>query len=102
VRPLHIVSQAGDAPQEGVVTAVLKDSQVVLPMGGMFDLEAERQRLEKQIVAAEAEVERLQGKLANREFLARAPAAVVEREREKLAAAQARLAGLRERLQELA
>jgi valyl-tRNA synthetase len=101
VRPLHIVSQPGDAPQEGVVTAVIKDSQVVLPMGGMFDLEAERQRLEKQIAAAEAEVERLQGKLTNEEFLAKAPAAVVEREREKLAAAQARLAGLRERLTEL-
>jgi len=101
VRPLHIVSQAGDAPQEGVVTAVLKDSQVVLPMGGMFDLEAERQRLEKQIAAAAAEVERLQGKLANREFLARAPASVVEKEREKLAAAESRLVGLRERLQEL-
>jgi len=102
VRPLHIVSRAGDAPQEGVVTAVLKDSQVVLPMGGMFDLEAERQRLQKQITAAEAEVERLQDKLANREFLAKAPAAVVEREREKLAAAEARLEGLRQRLRELA
>jgi len=101
VRPLRIVSRAGDAPQEAVVTAVLKDSQVVLPMGGMFDLEAERQRLQKQITAAEAEVERLQGKLANREFLAKALAAVVEREREKLAAAEARLAGLRERLREL-
>jgi valyl-tRNA synthetase len=101
VRPLHIVSQASDAPQEAVVTAVLKDSQVVLPMGGMFDLEAERQRLEKQIAAAEAEVERLQGKLANREFLARAPATVVEREQEKLAAAEARLAGLRQRLRQI-
>ena len=70
VQPLHIVSQPGDAPQEAVVTAVLKDSQVVLPMGGMFDLEAERQRLQKQIAAAETDVERLRSKLANQEFLA--------------------------------
>ena len=55
----------GDAPQEAVVTAVLKDSQVVLPMGGMFDLEAERGRLQKQIAAAETDVERLRSKLAN-------------------------------------
>jgi valyl-tRNA synthetase len=102
VQPLHIVSQPGDAPQEAVVTAVLKDSQVVLPMGGMFDLEAERQRLQKQIAAAEADVERLRSKLANQEFLAKAPAAVVAKEKEKLEAAQARVAGLQERLRQIA
>jgi len=101
VQPLHIVSQPGDAPQEAVVTAVLKDSQVVLPMGGMFDLEAERGRLQKQITAAEADVERLRSKLANQEFLAKAPAAVVDKEKEKLEAARARSEGLRQRLQEI-
>ena len=102
VQPLHIVSQPGDAPQEAVVTAVLKDSHVVLPMGGMFDLEAERGRLQKQIAAAATDVERLRSKLANQEFLAKAPAAVVDKEKEKLEAAQARVAGLQERLRQIA
>jgi len=101
-KPLHIVAAAGEAPSEGVVTAVLRDTQVVLPMAGLFDVEAERQRLSKQLAASEAEVERLQGRLADELFRARAPEAVVQREREKLEAAQSRSEGLRRRLQELA
>jgi valyl-tRNA synthetase len=101
VTPLHIVDSAGAAPGEGVVSAVLRDAQVVLPMAGLFDLEAERGRLEKQLAASEAEVERLQARLADEQFVARAPEPVVEREREKLEAAQARSEGLRRRLAEL-
>ncbi len=100
--PLHVVATAGEAPSEGVVTAVLRDVQVVLPMAGLFDVEAERQRLNKQLAASEAEVERLQSRLADEQFVARAPEAVVQREREKLEAAKSRSEGLRRRLQELA
>ena len=67
-KPLHIVAAAGEAPSEGVVTAVLRDAQVVLPMAGLFDVEAERQRLSKQLAASEAEVERLQSRLADEQF----------------------------------
>jgi len=100
VRPLHITVGITESMQVGDSVVVLDGAQVVLPR--LFDLEAERQRLAKQIAVAEAEVVRLQGKLTNEEFLAKAPAAVVEREQEKLTAAEARLAGLSERLQELA
>ncbi|MGD0765725.1 MAG: class I tRNA ligase family protein, partial [Dehalococcoidia bacterium] len=100
-RPLHIVSQPSEAPHEAVATAVLEGAQVVLPMAGLFDLESERQRLSKLLAASQAEVERLAGRLANEEFLAKAPAAVVQREQEKLTAAQAQAAGLRQRLHEL-
>ncbi len=64
-------------------------------------MEAERARLSKQYAEAEAEVQRLEGKLANAAFRAKAPAAVVAGEEEKLAAARARLEGLRQRLAEL-
>jgi valyl-tRNA synthetase len=100
-RPLHIVSQPSEAPHEAVATAVLEGAQVVLPMAGLFDLESERQRLGKLLAASQAEAERLEGRLANAQFLAKAPAAVVQREKDKLAAAQAQSAGLRQRLQEL-
>ena len=48
---------------------------MVLPLAGLFDLDAERANLEKQIAEAEAEVGRLEAKLGNEQFTARAPAA---------------------------
>jgi valyl-tRNA synthetase len=101
VRPLHIVDGAAMAPRERVITAVLRDVQVVLPLAGLFDLDAERQRLRRQVDDAQAEVTRLEGKLSNQQFRTRAPAAVVAKEEEKLAIARARLEGLQGRLKEL-
>jgi valyl-tRNA synthetase len=101
VRPLHLIGDAGEAPRSGVASAVLAQAQVVLPLAGLIDLDGERARLSKQLAEAEAEVKRLEGKLANAAFREKAPAAVVAREEEKLAATRARLEGLRQRLAEL-
>jgi valyl-tRNA synthetase len=100
-RPLHIVETAEEAPTDGVVTAVLPVGRVVLPMAGLFDLDAERARLQKQIADAEGEVGRLEAKLANEQFTSRAPAEVVAKEQERLATACTRLEGLRESLAEV-
>jgi valyl-tRNA synthetase len=102
VQPLHIVDGAAAAPRERVITAVLRGLQVVVPLAGLFDVEAERARLRRQVDDAQAEVTRLEAKLGNEQFRARAPAAVVGKEEEKLAAARARLEGLQARLEELA
>ena len=101
VRPLHLVRDARETPKSGVASTVLAEAQVVLPLAGLIDVDAERERLSKQMAEAEAEVGRLEGKLANAAFREKAPAAVVAKEQEKLAAAQARLEGLRQRLSEL-
>jgi valyl-tRNA synthetase len=101
VRPLHLVRDARETPKSGVASTVLAEAQVVLPLAGLIDVDAERERLSKQMAEAEAEVSRLEGKLANAAFREKAPAAVVAKEQEKLAAAQARLEGLRQRLSEL-
>ena len=101
VRPLHLVSDAGEAPRSGVASTVLAQAQVVLPLAGLIDLEGERARLSKQLAEAEAEVGRVEGKLANSSFREKAPAAVVAKEEERLAAARARVDGLRQRLAEL-
>ena len=100
-RPLHVVASPADAPSDAVVTSVLVTGQVVLPMAGLFDPAAERARLDKQIGEAEKEVAGLDRKLANDQFTSRAPAAVVQRERDRLATAQGRLDGLRASLAEL-
>ena len=100
-RPLHVVASAAEAPSEGVVTAVLPVGRVVLPMAGLFDLEAERGRLTKQIEEAQGEVRRLEGKLGNEQFRAKAPAEVVAKEEARLATAGSRLRGLEESLAEI-
>ncbi len=101
VRPLHLVSDAAETPRTAVASTVLSEAQVVLPLAGMIDVEAERSRLSAQLAEAEAEGRRLEGKLANEQFRSKAPREVVAREEEKLAAARARVEGLRGRLREL-
>ena len=100
-RPLHVVDGASEAPSDGVVTSVLPVGRVVLPMAGLFDLDAERGRLAKQIEEARGEVAQLERKLANEQFRARAPAAVVARDEERLAGAGSRLRGLEQSLAEI-
>jgi valyl-tRNA synthetase len=65
------------------------------------DIATQRARLSKQMAEAEAETRRLEAKLGNAAFREKAPATVVAKEGEKLAAARARLEGLRQRLEEL-
>ncbi len=92
---------ASSAPDTNVASTVLAEVQVIMPLEHLIDREAERARLTKQFQAAEAEVGRVEGKLANEAFRAKAPAPVVSKEEERLVAARSRLAGLRERLAEL-
>ncbi len=101
VRPLHVIREATEAPGSGVASAVLAEAQVVLPLASLIDVDGERARLSKQLTDAEGEAQRLEAKLANAAFREKAPAPVVEKEEEKLAAARSRLDGLRQRLAEL-
>ncbi len=100
-RPLHIDAAVGDAPRDQVATAVLEGVTVVVPLAGLFDTAAERARLEKQIADAEAEASRIDSKLSNEQFRAKAPAKVVATEEERMAAIRARIAGLQASLAEL-
>ena len=73
----------------------------MLPMAGMVDLDAERDRLRKEIAAAVAERDRAQAQLGNEAFVARAPEHVVEVQRQRLATAKEQIALLERRLAEL-
>jgi valyl-tRNA synthetase len=101
VRPLRLAASAGDAPSEGVASAVLDRATVVVPLAGLFDAGTERANLQKQVDQAQAEVSRLQAQLANESFTGRAPANVVQDARDRLAAAQSRLEVAERRLGEL-
>ena len=67
----------------------------------MIDFSAEQARLEKELARVAADIARIDGKLANADFIRRAPEEVVEAEREKRAEAQARRAKITEALKRL-
>jgi valyl-tRNA synthetase len=70
--------------------------KVLIPMAGLIDKDAELKRLAKEIARIEADVERTRGKLSNPSFVDKAPAAVVQKERDKIAEQETALAKLRE------
>jgi valyl-tRNA synthetase len=99
-RLTSIEALAGDVPA-GSVQDVIDEATLVLPVADVIDVAAERQRLEKEIAKQQAEIDRFEKKLSNEKFVANAPDAVVEAEREKLADARLahdRLAEARGRL----
>ena len=75
--------------------------EIYLPLAGMLDIGKELERLDKEIVQTRQEIARLQGKLSNEAFVAKAKAEVVEKEREKLAAQEERVTKLTARRAEL-
>jgi valyl-tRNA synthetase len=83
---------------EKAVTLVIGEAEVILPLAGLVDLDAEKKRLEAEALSTAAEITRTEELLSNEGFTSRAPAQVVDRERAKLTVAQDRLARLRERL----
>ncbi len=82
------VEMISGAP-DGTVRIVTGSATVYIPLGELVDIEAERKRLGKELEKAEGEIKRLEGKLGNAGFIAKAPAAVVEGERAKLERAKA-------------
>ena len=84
-RPITFLDNRQASAKENVVVLVLKESEVVIPMESMVDLEAERKRLEKEIKESQAEIASIEARLKDKAFLSKAPAAVVGRERDKLA-----------------
>ncbi|OGN91051.1 MAG: valine--tRNA ligase [Chloroflexi bacterium RBG_13_48_17] len=101
-RPLAILGRnQRRAKDEKALVLVLKEAEVVLPWAGMVDLAAERQRLEGEISTIEREIDRLEQRLKDTAFVAKAPAAVVDKERGKLQGFKDKLARLRQELAQL-
>ncbi len=75
-------------------TQLVGDMEVLVPMAGLIDKDAELKRLDKELERLQKEIGRLEGKLGNEKFTAKAPAEVVEKEQEKLRDAQSSQARL--------
>jgi valyl-tRNA synthetase len=92
------ISFADSAP-EGAVQLLVRGEVAALPLKGLIDFSAEKIRLEKEVAKADADIKRVDAKLANEKFVANAPDEIVEEEKEKREAAVARKAKLLEALE---
>lgn len=81
--------------------ALVGDLKVMVPLAGLIDVAAERARLTKEVARKADELARVEGKLGNANFIAKAPEAVVAKERQKAEQAQAALLTLRSQLDSL-
>jgi len=89
-----------DVPKQAA-TAVAGKIDVYIPYEGLIDVEAERTRLTKEIGRAEGELEGVSRKLSNESFTSRAPADIVQKERERQKAAGEKLGKLKEALKKM-
>lgn len=92
------IQPEGSAKPAQAVTAVVSGVEVYLPLAGLVDLEKEKERLKKELAGLAEEKSRLEQKLANTQFLAKAPEAVVAKEKQKLAAVEEKYAKVSARL----
>jgi valyl-tRNA synthetase len=80
--------EAAAAAPKAALQIVLGEATYALPVGDVIDLEAERTRLAKEIKKLSDEIGKIDAKLGNANFVARAPAEVVEEQRERRAQAE--------------
>jgi len=83
------------------VTQLVGDMEVLIPMAGFIDKDAEVARLGKSIDKLEKERKRVTNKLANPGFTEKAPAAVLEKEKEKAAGFERDIVKLKEQIEKI-
>ncbi|WP_420405055.1 valine--tRNA ligase [Nisaea sp.] len=98
---LESVSASDEIPA-GAVQGVIDEAVIALPIADVVDLSQERVRLEKDLGKLDGEIMKLDKKLSNESFVARAPVEVVEENRERLAEEKARRAKLAAALERIA
>ena len=86
---------------EGAVCIVTQDAKIYIPMGELVDFEAEKARLNKELAAVQKDLDFVNGKLSNENFVAKAPANVVAAQREQAAKYAEKIAMLKESIAKL-
>ncbi len=89
------VAEQAPAGSESMVSVVTDNARLFMPMADLVDLEKEKARIAKELANAEKQLAAQIGKLANQNFVTRAPEAVVNTEREKKAKLEALIENLK-------
>ncbi|WP_440904076.1 valine--tRNA ligase [Catenovulum sp. SX2] len=92
---------AADDKGPASASAFVGDMQILIPMAGLIDKDAELARLKKAMDKAEGELGRVQNKLSNEKFVNNAPAHVLDKEKEKLAEFEGALTKLKQQYDEI-
>ncbi len=96
-KPVTFLKKRQEGASRGnALVTVLKETEVVIPMESIVDPEKERKRLQKEITEVQAEIARLEARLNDEAFLSRAPATVVDKERQKFYTAIDKLGRLKQ------
>ena len=88
IENINLTIGLSEKPSQAV-TAVVHGIEIYLPLKGLVDIDKEIARLEKELAKMESEIKRIENKLANEGFVAKAPAEVIEKEKEKMVKYQA-------------
>ena len=96
-----IVPAGQNAEGAGQVTVVTHAAQISMPLAELVDLEKEKARMEKELKKNSTELEKLNAKLGNPGFVSKAPAAVVEAEKERASKLAELVAKLEEQLKNM-
>ena len=97
---IKVIKEKGEI--ENSTSIVVKDAEVIIPLGDLIDKEAEKERLESEIKKLTSEVERASKMLSNQGFISKAPASKIEEEKEKLAKYEELLKMAKENLEKFA
>jgi valyl-tRNA synthetase len=102
VRPLTILGrQKRESTKDKDLVLVLKEAEVIVPLAGMVDRLAEEQRLVKESEEIRGRIAQIEARLRDNAFLNKAPAQVVEKEKQKLAMLEDKLKRLHQELAQL-
>ncbi|MBE9525595.1 MAG: valine--tRNA ligase [Proteobacteria bacterium] len=93
------LNNSDNIPESAI--ALVGNMKILIPMAGIIDIAAEKERLNKEIVYNQGFAVKLEGKLSNENFISRAPENVVAHERQKLAETQDKLKNLIGQLEKL-
>ncbi len=86
---------------DGAISAVLPAETLYIPLADLLDVQAEIARLQKEEKRLQGELKRSAGMLSNEKFLAKAPAAKIEAEKEKQKQYEVQMEGVRKELEQL-
>ncbi|MBN1375316.1 MAG: valine--tRNA ligase, partial [Dehalococcoidia bacterium] len=101
-RPLTVLSRDKRPSQaDKAMVSVLKDADVVIPLAGMVDINAEKARMSKEMEVLQREISRLTQRLGDGQFTSKAPAAVIEKEKNRLEEYQNKCTRMKTELEQL-